>query len=177
MEAWSERDGRSSFVTRAVVHSVKPDRDVFVHSQCSGQYTAGGPQALIDGRRGGLNWRTGGWQGYQDTDFDATVDLRSSRQLNRICASFCQDAKSWIWMPQEVVYSVSENGTDYTEVARISTPVEQRDMVVQIWDCAAKVKCRARYVKVHAVNIGTIPEWHPGAGYPGFIFVDEIQID
>jgi hypothetical protein len=27
---------------------------------------------------------------------------------------------------------------------------------------------------VFAKNIGTIPAWHPGAGYEGFIFVDEL---
>lgn len=177
LEAWSEIDGKRSPVSRATVHSIKQDRDVTVHSRCSAQYTAGGPQALIDGRRGGLNWRTGGWQGYQDTDFDATVDLRSVRQISRIGAGFCQDARSWIWMPQEVVFSVSENGTDFTEAARIATSVGQEDMEVQIWDCEARVKCRARYVRVHASNIGTIPEWHPGAGSPGFIFVDEIQVE
>ena len=32
----------------------------------------------------------------------------------------------------------------------------------------------ARYVKVYARNIGTIPAWHPGAGAPGFIFIDEL---
>ena len=177
MEAYAERDGKRSFVTRTTVHAVKQDRDVSVQSHCSSQYTAGGPQALIDGRRGGLNWRTGGWQGYQDTDFDAIVDLRSVKKVSRICTGFCQDARSWIWMPQEVVYSVSSNGSDYAEVARIKTPVGQRDLEVQVWDCEAKVNRSARYVKVHATNIGTIPEWHPGAGSPGFIFVDEIAVD
>ena len=26
------------------------------------------------------------------------------------------------------------------------------------------------------LSIGDIPEWHPGAGNPGFIFIDEIWI-
>ncbi|HRS38974.1 MAG TPA: hypothetical protein P5292_07310, partial [Bacteroidia bacterium] len=32
----------------------------------------------------------------------------------------------------------------------------------------------ARYLKVKAVNYGRLPIWHPGAGYPAFIFVDEV---
>jgi hypothetical protein len=34
----------------------------------------------------------------------------------------------------------------------------------------------ARYVRVHAYNLGKIPSWHPGAGGDAFIFVDEIII-
>ena len=31
-----------------------------------------------------------------------------------------------------------------------------------------------RYIKVHAKSMGTIPEWHDGAGEAAWIFVDEI---
>ncbi len=30
---------------------------------------------------------------------------------------------------------------------------------------------------IHALNYGTIPDWHPGRGDGAFIFVDEILID
>jgi hypothetical protein len=35
---------------------------------------------------------------------------------------------------------------------------------------------RARYVRVHAYNLGKIPAWHPGAGFDAFIFVDELFV-
>ena len=35
---------------------------------------------------------------------------------------------------------------------------------------------KARYVRVHAYNLGKIPAWHPGAGGDAYIFVDEILI-
>ena len=174
MEAYSVLDGERSFTTRSTVYKIQSDRDISILSPCSSQYTAGGPEGLIDGRRGGVNWRTGGWQGYQDTDFEAVVDLRSVRKLSLLGAGFCQDARSWIWMPREVSFAVSEDGVAYKEVANVKTPVAERDMQVQVWDCEVPVNVKARYVRVHAVNIGTIPEWHPGAGYPGFIFVDEL---
>ena len=174
MEAYSVLDGERSFTTRSTVYKIQSDRDISILSPCSSQYTAGGPEGLIDGRRGGVNWRTGGWQGYQDTDFEAVVDLRSVRKLSLLGAGFCQDARSWIWMPREVSFAVSEDGVAYKEVARVRTPVAERDLQVQVWDCEVPVSVNARYVRVHAVNIGAIPEWHPGAGYPGFIFVDEL---
>ena len=35
----------------------------------------------------------------------------------------------------------------------------------------------ARYIRVQAINFGTIPEWHPGRGNRAFIFVDELHVD
>ena len=35
----------------------------------------------------------------------------------------------------------------------------------------------ARYVKLIAKNPGPCPDWHPGAGSPSWVFVDEIVIE
>ena len=174
LEAWSIKDGRSSHVTRSRVRQVQKDRAVKILSRYSRQYNAGGDEGLIDGTRGGLNWRTGGWQGYQDTDFEAVLDLLEERPLSIVGAGFCQDARSWIWMPKYVDFSVSTDGVNFTPAGHIENTVEEDDMTVQVWDAELPVNCTARYVKVFAKNIGTIPSWHPGAGAPGFIFTDEL---
>ncbi|MBQ6822017.1 MAG: GH92 family glycosyl hydrolase [Bacteroidales bacterium] len=177
LEAYSIKDGRSSFTTRSTVHKAFSDRDIEIHSRCSSQYTAGGPTGLIDGRRGGINWRTGGWQGYQGTDFEAVVDLRGIKAVKSVAAGFLQDARSWIWMPKSVEFAVSDNGSDFTVLGTLETPVKERDMQIQTWECALPASCKARFVRVRASNFGTIPEWHPGAGYPAFIFIDEITVN
>ena len=176
LTAWSEMDGRRSFVTRSRVRQVKKDCRITILTPYSRQYTAGGDEGLIDGCRGGINWRTGGWQGYQDTDFEAVLDLLSERELSAIGAGFCQDARSWIWMPRYVEYSISLDGEQFTPVGRLENMVDEQDLKVQVWDAEIPVDCRARYVKVHAGTIGPIPSWHPGAGYPGFIFTDEVWV-
>ena len=174
LSAWSEKDGRKSFVTRSRVRQILQDRDIRLTYRYSRQYTAGGDEGLIDGTRGGLNWRTGGWQGYQATDFEAVIDLREVKPLHTLGAGFCQDARSWIWMPVSVEFSVSEDGVNYTPAGRLDCHVDPKDYTVQVWDAEIPVSCQARYVKVFAKNFGTIPDWHPGAGSPAFIFIDEI---
>ncbi len=174
LAAWSEKDGKRSFVSRCHVRQAQKDRAVRILSRYSSQYTAGGDEGLIDGARGGINWRTGGWQGYQDTDFEAILDLLQERRLSVVGAGFCQDAKSWIWMPRYVEFSVSTDGVNFTPAGRLQNSVDERDYKVQVWNAELPVDCSARYVKVFAKNIGTIPDWHPGAGAPGFIFTDEL---
>ncbi|MBO4340180.1 MAG: GH92 family glycosyl hydrolase [Bacteroidales bacterium] len=174
LTAWAEKDGERSFVTRSHVRQVLKDRAVKILSRYSSQYTAGGDEGLIDGLRGSLNWRTGGWQGYQDTDFEAVLDLKKKQRLSVLGAGFCQDARSWIWMPRSVEFSVSSDGVHFSPAGRLENTVKETDYAVQVWDAELPVSCTARYVKVVAESIGTIPSWHPGAGHPGFIFTDEL---
>ena len=179
MEAYGEIDGTKSFVSRCHLHRLASDKAIEIRAHYNRQYTAGGDEGLIDGVRGALNWRTGGWQGYQDQDFEAVVDLLQPRDISAVCAGFCQDARSWIWMPRHVDFSISADGVNYTPLPRIENTVEEQDYEIQIKDFEAAVPSGhgpVRYVKVFAKNFGTIPEWHMGAGGEGFIFIDEIWV-
>jgi len=131
---------------------------------------------LIDGLRGGINWRLGGWHGYQGTDFEAVVDLGSVQQIQSIGAGFVQDIRAWIWMPVEVSYYISSDGENFNRVARILNTVANDDFTPVLRELSAPVNRRARFVKVKATNFGVIPQWHLGAGNDAYIFVDEIVI-
>ncbi len=64
------------------------------------QYTANGPDALIDGIRGGEDWRLGGWLGFYGADMEAVIDLGETLDIHRLAVSFLQDQNSWIFMPR-----------------------------------------------------------------------------
>jgi hypothetical protein len=82
-------------------------------------------------------------------------------------------------MPVEVVFSLSDDGATYHEVARSRTNVPDDSDGVELRDVRADLPegVAARYVRVEARNYGTIPDWHPGRGGQAFLFVDEIEID
>lgn len=171
--------GLKSPVITATFYKMKDDMDIYTDNEYNPQYNARGPRGLIDGLRGSVNWKTGGWQGYQDTDFSAIIDLRSTRKIFSIGSGYCQDARSWIWMPRYVEYSVSEDGKNFTVVGRVENTVDEQDYEIQTEDFVLKLKSpvEARYIKVFAKNFGTIPEWHLGAGGEGFIFIDEVWVN
>jgi hypothetical protein len=133
---------------------------------------------LIDGIRGTLNWASGEWQGYQPYDLEAVIDMQRETEIKRVGGGFLQDARPWIWMPARIEFEVSSDGVNFARVADIKTDVDPRDMTPTIRDYKQDIKpVRARYVRVHAYNLGKIPSWHPGAGDDAFIFVDEIFIE
>ena len=173
----AERGGLRSPVVEAYLHRIPNDWTVELGREPNPQYTAGGPLALIDGLRGDANWRTGGWLGFQYTDFEATVDFGKARSVRHAGASFLQDQRSWIWMPKEVVISVSDDGSRFREVGRAKTDVPEDAQGVLVEEVVADVGAvHARYLRIQARSLGPIPVWHPGHGDNAFIFTDELLV-
>ncbi len=178
IEAYCETpDGRRSFVTRTRLHKVRKDLSVKLGQRYNPQYSGGGDDALIDGFRGSTNWRTGGWQGYQGVDFSAVVDLQSPRFVSKVSAGFCQDARSWIWMPRRVEFYSSQDGEHFTLEGSVEGGCDPQDYELQIKELGIEIGRQTRFIKVVARQLGTIPDWHPGAGAQSFIFIDEITVE
>jgi putative alpha-1,2-mannosidase len=171
-------EGQISFPVEATFIRIPNDWTVKIDSKYSRQYTGGGDEGLIDGIRGSTSFASGEWQGYQGQDFTATIDLRKETEIHSVGGGFLQVARSWIWMPTRVEFGVSTDGVNFTKVADIKNDVPVEDMNPKIRDFRQDIApTRARYVRVHAYNLGKIPEWHPGAGGDAYIFVDEILIN
>ena len=150
---------------------------VAIDSKYNRQYTGGGDEGLIDGIRGTVNFASGEWQGYQPQDLVATIDLQKETTVSKLGGGFLQNARSWIWMPTRIEFELSIDGVNFTRVADIKTDIDTTDMKEQIRDFVQSISpVKARYVRIHAHNLGKIPSWHPGAGEDAFIFVDEIIV-
>ena len=168
---------RWSSAVDAEYHLIDAKLAVKLEHPYSNQYEAGGLKALIDHQRGGENFRTGVWQGYHGVDLVATIDLGARQRINRLAGSFLQEQGSWIFMPKEVEFFVSDDGKKFRSVGKVTNniPADEEDAVIQ--EMEVRPRCDARYVKMAAKNMGTCPDWHVGAGQPAWIFCDEFVIE
>ncbi|MEP6947016.1 MAG: GH92 family glycosyl hydrolase, partial [Acidobacteriota bacterium] len=174
--AINERGVRSQ-VASATYNLIPNNWTVSIASKYNRQYTGGGDAGLIDGIRGTTSFASGEWQGYQGQDFVATVDLQKETEIKKVGGGFLQNAGSWIWMPTHIAIEVSDDNVNFRQVADIKTDIAPTDMESKVRDYTQSIaSTRARFVRIHAYNLGKIPSWHPGAGDDAFIFVDEIII-
>ena len=172
----TDADGNRSFTTQTSLRRVENSYKVQLLQPYSSLYDGGGENAIVDGIRGGTNFRIGGWQGYQDNDFEAVIDLGQVKHLTELSAGFLQDTGSWIVLPQWVEYATSRDGKTFVSQGRVTHDVDPKDYTSQIHEFTLPLKVDARYVKVLARNFGTLPAWHAGAGGRAHIFVDEVTI-
>ncbi|MBQ0096759.1 MAG: GH92 family glycosyl hydrolase [Bacteroidales bacterium] len=141
-------------------------------------YTAGGDNALVDGKRGKMNWRVNLWQGYRGNDVDVTIDLKGEKDVFCVSAGFIQDMGSYIWMPKDMEVYLSQDGENFTLAGRRVCDVAIDDPKVQIQDWTVSFdSTKASYVRIVAHLFGEIPSWHRGYGDKSFIFIDEVWVN
>jgi predicted alpha-1,2-mannosidase len=170
-------DGTKGPVVTARFMQMDGDRTITLETAYANQYAAGGPQALVDGLRGGTDFRSGEWQGFDGKDVLATIDLGKVVKVKRIGVGALQDQKSWIWLPGEVEIVTSVNMRQWSSQT-ITHDVErerQGSFKEDLW--TSLLNKRVRYIKVIARNAGPCPEWHPGKGGISWIFLDEVLVE
>ena len=142
------------------------------------KYSAMGDLSLGDGLFGSEKDIHENWLGFEGEDMIASIDLGEREPIGRVNVNFLQDTRQWIFMPEEIEVSISDDGINYIQVAKIANEQVQgnskagsRFFRIDFTD----IPCR--FVRVKAKNIARCPEWHPGAGGKAWLFVDEIIIE
>lgn len=167
-----------SLVITARFTKISHNRKIELNTTYSSQYSAGGDMALIDTIRGLDDFRTGTWQGYHGVDIDAVVDLGKRENIRRIVTGFLQNKNSWIFMPVEVEYGVSNDGQNFRVIGTLQNdvPPEKEGAVRKDFSVSFQA-VKARFVRIRAKNRKVCPPWHPGSGHKAWIFADEIVIE
>jgi hypothetical protein len=174
------KDGiQSDAVARVdVIPSLSTGRIVKLTHPFSGRYPAGGEGSLVDGFRGSQDFKDGFWQGFEGSDLEAVIDLAEIRQVRRVRVRFLQNTPMWVFHPREVEVAVSTDGNTFTAVGRAEEPVADAHREVTVKEIDQSVaEMKARYVRLRAVNVGTCPPWHGGAGGKAWLFCDEITVE
>ena len=172
------QDKVSSKVIEGIFSQMPPGRKVLYSTEYNSQYTAGGVIALIDLIRGTDNFQTGSWQGFHGVDVDAIVDLGQEMKVETIKAGFLQDQNSWIFMPEWVEFSVSSDGENFELIGREECKIDPKYNGGITHDFSMSTAgAKVRYIKVLGKNPAICPDWHPGAGNPCWLFIDEIVIE
>jgi len=174
-----KNDMQQSNVVNAAFFKKPNNYTIDIKSTYNPQYHAGGPEGLIDGIHGTVNWRKGDWQGYQSQDFEAVIDLQKEKAVSSFSANCLQDSRSWILMPAKVEYYASMDNENYTLVGTVTNSIDPKENENKMNDFQLKLdkEITAKYIKVKAYNFGKLPNWHQGFGGDAFIFIDEITIN
>ncbi len=179
LKTYATLNQKKSAVLETKFNKIDPNLTITLGSKYANQYNGGGNNALIDGVLGTKDFRTGTWQGYQDTDVVATINLGNTKPISTVSVNFLQDQKSWIFYPTAVSCYVSKDGKQFKllKTETINTTVPSEEIAIKTVSFSANNSYK--YVKIVAKKLGTLPEWHLGYKDNGksWIFVDEISIN
>ena len=178
--AWAvDADGNHSAPARGTLIERPNDWTLALGSTFAPHYAGATEDALIDGIRGDVEWRKGDWQGFYEQDLVATIDFGAMRTLRGVHASFLQDSRPWILFPREVIFEASGDGVTFREILRVTPEVTPRDETPQTASLGGALAApeAARFLRVRALPVERLPDWHLGAGNAAWIFADEIWVE
>ncbi|WP_299762511.1 FN3 associated domain-containing protein [uncultured Dokdonia sp.] len=131
---------------------------------------------LFDLKEGSLDFKDGNWTGYLGTDLNTTIDLGTITPIQHVSFRCMESVGSWIFYPSSfTLYTSTTKKGPFKEVASTKVTREGEGGDTETKKMTLELpNTEARYVKVVIKNYGTLPEWHPGAGNPAWLFVDEV---
>lgn len=132
---------------------------------------------LTDGKRGSHDYDNN-WVIFAGKDLEAVIDLQEMKKVRKIGSGYYQLGFWLRLLPVRVEYYTSADGKKFEQVANMvnTLPIDQYGGYLREFNAEFPVR-EARYIKVIARSMGNTPGWHPGAGRPANMLIDEIVVE
>lgn len=132
---------------------------------------------LTDGKRGSHNYDNN-FVIFAGKDLEAVIDLEEVKKVRKIGSGYYQLGFWLRLLPVSVEYYTSMDGKNFEQVANMvnTLPIDQYGGYLREFNSEFAQR-DARYIKVKARSMGNTPGWHPGAGRPANMLIDEIVVE
>ena len=173
--------GYGNHVARAVFSKRDDNLEAqWIMGHPSGQYTAGGPEAMVDGITGDTDWRKGHWVGVQGHNATLEITLKKPKQVQIVHVSVLKDIRAWIAAPQKVEVQVLYDGDDqwhFFGARELINPLGQEEAIRHDVAMSNPKTDRVKAIRITYYNAGRLQDWHPGAGHQSYFFTDEVRLE
>ncbi|MCL7988226.1 family 20 glycosylhydrolase [Sphingobacterium sp. lm-10] len=142
-------------------------KSVQYNTKWNERYPAQGERTLVDGRKGGVTYQDGKWQGFT-SDIELVIDLDRREELRRVAARFMQMPGPGVFFPGSIKVWISDNGKSYREAGSLVPHVDANPGVLDIQSFEVKFDkpVMAKFIKFEAKNTKN-----------AFLFIDELVVD
>lgn len=125
------------------------------------------------------DWRRE-WVGFFETPIHANITLSKTVSISEIRLHFAHYPAPWVFLPQSVTISTSIDGIHFSNPKDVVIPFDVKSKnndSPQIVPLSLKLNDeKANFIKIHAVPIESMPEWHESKGKPCWMMIDEIEL-
>ena len=129
--------------------------------------------ALVNGLAGNNRYNNGQWIGFNSDSMEIVIDLGIVKNIRSVRMNFLNYHWQRMWAPVLLEVFASADSVNFKKIY-----TQKQFPVNGINEVNAAVRATAtKYIKVIAVNKGTIPAGEYGAGSKALLMVDEIIIN
>ncbi|SFU38676.1 Carbohydrate binding domain-containing protein [Pustulibacterium marinum] len=140
-------------------------------------YPAKGGSSVTDGLLSSTSFKDENWLGFLQDDVSFVIDLEKETDLSELTLNALCDPNSGIFLPKELIVSVSEDGKRYKELAKKT--VNQKSVRGEPYTVPLNINLntKSRYIKITVKTFGAIPEGYLFVGTNSWFFFDEVLLN
>ncbi len=144
-----------------------------------GTYNKNPQTTLTDGIRGTQDFHDGLWLGFWEKNVAVDFNFQEEREIQEIRVGCMQSNPSWIFLPAEIEIVMKPKGLFRKPVIMSAVSSLPKESVYILHDFTFRPDkpVKVKKLEIRIDNPGKCPPWHPGAGSPTWVFLDEIEID
>jgi hexosaminidase len=131
------------------------------------KFNVRGDLALVDGIKGKRPWKGDQWLGFSEDTILFILDLTSKRKIKNFKLGFLEAKGSWIYLPETVQISVSNDKIKWTALK----PTKATEYFTQT------INKKGRYIRVQVLAKTKIPVGSDGEGTTPWTFMDELEVE
>ena len=158
-----------------------PVAKITANRQPAAQYSNGFPAVLNDERRAVVGDWQHGWAGFQSPDtVEFTLTLKDYATLAEINVRSTHSPADWVVKPLDVQASWSIDGQKWSAWQSLTLCDPPADLFTDSRRLTYLLEPRkaryVHYVRLRFICRPTLPVWHPYAGQPAWLMVDEVEL-
>jgi uncharacterized membrane protein len=143
------------------------------------QYRGEGPRTLANKKIGDTDFRSNKWLGFKDEYLESFMFFNQPVELSSVTLSTVIDIGSYIMPAQQVEVWGGTSKTNLVLLKKLNPeqpkgfgPLPYRTG----FNCTFPTQ-KISILKIVAKPVSKLPDWHPGKGQPGWVFVDEVFLN
>ena len=145
------------------------------------RYSDGFPNVLTDGRRAVPGDYKHGWAGFQSPDtVTFTLTFEEYATLDEVSVGACHSSSDWVVKPQDVQVQWSVDGRTWSPWQSLNLQNPPVDLYADSrrlhYSLSPRRAKAISYIRIRFLCRPTLPIWHPYAGQPAWLMVDEIEV-
>ena len=108
------------------------------------------------------------------------LGFKQEQLIKQVYFNSLIDYGAYIMPIVSILVQGSNDGKNFKKINETKYPIVIKPATMRetkSFSCVFPEKTKFKYYKFTVLNIKKLPEWHPGKGTPGWIFIDELFLN